>query len=98
MLFLIYVNDLADILSSNTKLFADNTSLFLVIHDSVIMTSELNSDLARIKQWAFQWKMSFNSDLNKQAKEVIFARKLRKFCHLLLCFNNNNVSFRINVG
>ena len=92
LLFLIDINDLADGLSSNTKLFADDTSLFSVIHDSVIATSELNSDLARIKQWAFQWKMSFNPDPNKQAQELIFSRKLKKVCHPPLCFNNNNVS------
>ena len=92
LLFLIYINDLADGLSSNTKLFADDTSLFSVIHDSVITTLELNSDLSRIKQWAFQWKMSFNPDPNKQAQEVIFSRKLKKFCHPSLRFNNNNVS------
>ena len=40
LLFLIYINDLADGLSSNTKLFADDTFLFSVIHDSVITTSE----------------------------------------------------------
>ena len=65
---------------------------FSVIHDSVITTLELNSDLSRIKQWAFQWKMSFNPDPNKPAQEVIFSRKLKKFCHLSLRFNNNNVS------
>ena len=48
-LFLIYITDLGDGLSSNTKLFADDTSLFSIIHDSVIMTSELNSDLTWIK-------------------------------------------------
>ena len=32
LLFLIYINDLADGLSSNAKLFADDTSSFLVIH------------------------------------------------------------------
>ena len=92
LLFLIYINDLPDGLFSNTKLFADDTSLFSVIHDSVITTLELNSDLSRIKQWAFQWKMSFNPDPNKQAQEVIFSRKLKKFCHPSLRFNNNNVS------
>ena len=92
LLFLIYINDLADDLSSNTKLFADDTSLFSVIHDSVITTLELNSDLSRIKQWAFQWKMSFNPDPNKQAQEEIFSRKLKNFCHPSLRFNNNNVS------
>ena len=92
MLFLIYINDLADVLSSNTKLFADDTSLFSVIHDSVITTLELNSDLSRIKQWAFQWKMSFNPDPNKQTQEVIFSRELKKLFHPSLRFNNNNVS------
>ena len=92
LLFLIYINDLANGLSSNTKLFADDNSLFSVIHDSVITTLELNSDLSRIKQWAFQWKMSFNPDPNRQAQEVIFSRKLKKFCHPSLRFNNNNVS------
>ena len=37
LLFLIYINDLANGLSSNTKLFADDTSLFFIIHDSVII-------------------------------------------------------------
>ena len=36
VIFNIYINDLADGLSSNTKLFADDTSLFSVIHDQVI--------------------------------------------------------------
>ena len=65
--------------------------LFSVIHDSVITTLELNSDLSRIKQWAFQWKMTFNPDPNKQAQEVIFSGKLKKVFHAPLCFNNNNV-------
>ena len=91
-LFLIYINDLADGLSSKTKLFADDTSLFSVIHDSVITTSELNTALARIKQWAFQWKMRFNPDPNKQGQEVFFSRKLKKVCHPPLCFSNNNAS------
>ena len=46
---LIYINDLSDGLSFNTKLFTDGTSLFSVIQDSVITTLELSSDLSRIK-------------------------------------------------
>ena len=72
LLFLIYINDVADGLSSNTKAFADDTSLFSVIHDSVTTILELNGNLSRIKQWACQWKMIFNPDPNKQAHEVIF--------------------------
>ena len=44
LLFLIYVNSLADDLSSNTKLLANNTSLFWVINDAD--TSEI-----KLKQW-----------------------------------------------
>ena len=36
LLFLIYINDLANGLSSDNKLFADDTSLFSVIDNSVI--------------------------------------------------------------
>ena len=34
LLFLIYINDLADSISSNAKLFADDTSLFSVVHNA----------------------------------------------------------------
>ena len=83
LLFLIYISDLSDGVSSNTKLLADDTSLFSVIYDSGITALELNSYFSIIKQWAFQWEMSFNPDPNKQAQEVIFSRKLKKFCHPL---------------
>ena len=29
-------------------------------------------------EWAYQWKMSFNPDISKQAQEVIFSRKAVK--------------------
>ena len=43
LLFLIYINDLPDGLSSDAKLFADDTSLFSVLHDIDTSTIELNS-------------------------------------------------------
>ena len=45
VLFLVYINDLTDDLSSNAKLFADDTSLFSVIHDVDTSANELNNDL-----------------------------------------------------
>ena len=32
----------------------------------------------KISNWAFQWKMGFNPEPNKQAQEVIFSRKTDK--------------------
>ena len=54
--------------------------------------NELNNDLKKISDWAFQWKMSFNPDPSKQAQEVIFSRKLKNVSHPPLVFNNVNVS------
>ena len=65
---------------------------FPVIYDSVITTLALNSYLSRMKQWDFQWMMSFNPDPKKHAQEVIFSRKLKKICHPPLRFKNNKVS------
>ena len=72
LLFLIYINDLPDNLVSINKLFADDTSIFLIVTDIKRSCDELNLDLSVIKDWAFQWRMQFNPDLNKQATEVIF--------------------------
>ena len=33
LLFLVYINDLSKNLSATAKLFADDTSIFLVVHD-----------------------------------------------------------------
>ena len=47
-LFLIYINDLAKNLSSNSKLFAVDTSLFSVVHDLNISANENNDALKKI--------------------------------------------------
>ena len=60
MFTIISINDLADHLSSNVKPFADDTSLFSVVHDVNPSARELNDDLKKINKLAFQWKMSFN--------------------------------------
>ena len=91
LLFLVYVNDLADGLASNAKLFLDGTSLFLVIHDVHTSTNELNYILHQINKWSFQLKIIFNQDTSKQAQEIIFSRKTKKISHPLLRFNNRIV-------
>ena len=75
LFLLVFINDLFDNLISNPKLFPDDTSLFSVVQDITLSAKNLNDDLKKINKWAFQWKMSFNPDPNKQAQEVIFFQE-----------------------
>ena len=78
LMFLIYINNLPDNLSTNAKLYADNNSLFSVLHDITTSSCDLNYDLNRVREWVFQSKMSFNPEPSKKAQEFIFTRKLQK--------------------
>ena len=53
--------------------------------------NELNTDLQSISDWAYQWKMRFNPDPNKQAQEVYFSRKTNKGDFENLSFNGSTV-------
>ena len=48
LFFLIYINDLSKSLSSKTKLFADDTSIFSTVKNVNLSTDQLNSDLEKI--------------------------------------------------
>ena len=70
-------------------MFANDTSLFVTVHNINKATIDLNNDLTKMTKWAFQWKMSFNPDISKQAYEVIFSRKkVYSIPSSFLTFNN----------
>ena len=88
LLFLVYINDLTAGLKCNIKLFADDTSLFTIVQDSATAANDMNHDLELIKQWANDWRMSFNPDPQKQAVELIFSRKRIEVDHPVVSFND----------
>ena len=91
LFFLIYINDLPDGLKSNVKLFADETSLFLVVKNKEVSASDLTNDLNMISKWGCNWKISFNPDPKKPAQEVLFSRKNSNISHPIIHFNNVQV-------
>ena len=91
LLFLIYINDLEKGIKSKIKFFADDTMIFSVVRDPLLTAAELNHDLELIKNWAYQWKMAFNPELNKQAVELLFTHKNNKPIHPPLFFNGVQV-------
>ena len=60
LLFLIYINDLPDRLTSLCKIFADDTSLFSKAINKKKSEIEPNKDLKLTSQWAYQLKTLFN--------------------------------------
>ena len=83
------------------QLFADDTSLFSIVYDPNTSANELNKDLQKISEWAYQWEMSSNPDQNKQAQKVIFSRKITKSSLPQISFNNMpvfSVNFQKHLG
>ena len=87
LLFLIYINDLADGLNSIAKLFTDDTSLFSAVQDYNESAKYLNLDLTVVSQRAYQWKMLVNLD-PKNPAEVIFSSKKNEETHPSVFYNN----------
>ena len=59
ILFLVYINDLPDELSSKVRLFADDTAVYLTIGGSE-NGKGLQNDLDRLSMWENRWDMEFN--------------------------------------
>ena len=69
-------------------MFVDDTSLFSVVHEIDTSANNLNHDLEKNSEYAFQWKMRFNPDPTKQAQEIIFNRKKTVSINTVTYFNN----------
>ena len=65
LLFLLYVNDIADNLLSLTRLFADDTSLSYSSQSPYTIEDVINSDLESISIWSKQWLVNFNPQKTK---------------------------------
>ena len=60
LLFLLYINDIVNDIGSNIQLFADDTSLFIIVEDPLTAAGSFNTDLDRISQWVAALLVSFN--------------------------------------
>lgn len=61
LLFLVYINDLPSVVSSTTRLFADDSLLYRRITTQVDVES-LQNDLDQLQKWEDKWEMCFNPD------------------------------------
>jgi len=59
LLFLIFMNDFEDEISSNVLKFADDTKIFRELKYNMDC-SRLQSDLDKLVSWSQKWQMEFN--------------------------------------
>ena len=60
-LFLYYINDIAEQLTSTTRLFADDTMIYMVVkgeNDAKLLQADLN----KLTDWEDKWMMQFHPD------------------------------------
>ena len=91
LLFLIYINDIVvDVhVHSTVRLFADDTSLYLIADNPIESARRLNSDLDRMYQWAERWLDKFNA---KKSEALLISRKVNKLVHPPLTMNNEIIN------
>lgn len=89
LLFLIYINDIVENINSKIRLFADDTSLYLVVDNPVTSAEQLNSDMSKIKEWASKWLVTFNPS---KTESLVFSRKHYKPVHPPIIFDNQIIN------
>ena len=61
ILFVIYINDLPDLVKSSVYLFADDTKIFKIIDDQNDRDT-LQEDLEKLTEWSQTWLLKFHPD------------------------------------
>ena len=89
LLFLIYINDISDSLTSLTRLFADDSSLSSSSRDLNIIKQEINDDLIKLIEWAKTWLVVFNPN---KTEIILFTNRFFDN-YPLIEFGNQAVKF-----
>ena len=87
LLFLIYINDIVKDIGSEIRLFADDTSLYIVVDSPNTAAGIINADLNRISNWAIGWLVKFNAN---KTISMLISRKLIHVNHPPLLMNGVN--------
>ena len=61
LLFRLYINDIVKHIDCSIRLFADDTSLYIIVECPNAAAQYLNADLQTISQWAEDWLVNFNA-------------------------------------
>ena len=89
LLFLVYINDIVCNIGANIRLFADDTSLSIVVDNPIVSANTLNIDLSTVSAWAKKWLVNFNP---KKTESLLISRKSIKPFHPPLYMNDQIIT------
>ena len=89
LLFLVYINDIVTDIGSNKGLFADDTSLYIVVDNPLVAAETLNADLEKISRWAATWLTTFNPN---KIVALLFSRQVIHTLHPPLFMENTPIN------
>ena len=89
LLFLLYINDIVEDINSSIRLFADDTSLYIIVDDPIQAAEQLNLDLAKIHHWADKWLVTFNPG---KSESILLSRKHNKPYHPPVLLNQTQIA------
>ena len=61
----LYINDIVHEINSSIRLFADDTSIYIIVDFPDTAAQILNIDLERIANWAAKWHVNVNANKNE---------------------------------
>ncbi|PJE78268.1 hypothetical protein CI610_02801 [invertebrate metagenome] len=85
LLFLIFINDIVNNISCAIKLFADDTSLYVIVESPHLSANLLNDNLSKINEWSKTWLVNFNPS---KTLTMTVSKKTNKPIHPSLFMNN----------
>jgi len=88
LMFLVYINDIITDINAHIHLFADDTSLFMVVNSPNATAAVLQSDIDKISSWAEKWLVCFNPS---KSESMLISRKINKPTHPPLTMQNVNI-------
>ena len=88
VLFLIFINDVADNMTGFGRLFADDTCIGHMAHNEENLHTLISTDLEYLNAWSYRWLVKFNP--NKTDIMIFSTRHLEN--NLLFDFNNISLS------
>jgi hypothetical protein len=88
LLFIIFINDIVQDIDAQIKLFADDTSLYLVVDDPIETAETLNVDLDKIHIWSEEWLVKFNP---QKTETMTSSKKINKPNNPPLKMNNSEL-------